>query len=88
MPLLKKPHGKRERHQVWAELTFPPQMYKARQGIFPLRAELMEKDPLFRRDVVRIRQNMNSYNVSMQDANNQYFAALDAAIRRRQKKVA
>lgn len=88
MPLLKRPHGKRESQHVWAELTFPPRLYKARQSIYPLREELFKKDSLFREDVLRIRQGVNSFRLTSQEANNEYFAALDSAIKRRQKKVA
>jgi len=88
MPLLKRVHGVREKHNVWAELTFPPRMYKARQGIFPLRTELMEKDPAFKQDVAKIRAMASSQSMGSEQANSLYFKALDDAIRRRQKKAA
>jgi hypothetical protein len=87
MPLVKKPHGRRERKDVWAELTFPASAYKTRQAVFPLRNELMQKDAAFRRDVLRIRQGMASHALDLREANERYFAAVDNAVRR-QRKVA
>jgi len=87
MPLVKRPHGRRERHQVLAELTFPAQAYKARQAIFPLREELARKDSLFRQDAAKIRAGMARGMLSTRQADELYFMALDAAIKR-QRKVA
>jgi len=88
MPLLKKSHGLREKHHVWAELVFPARMYKTRQSIFPLSAELTQKDPTFRAEVVRIKRDLYQQHIEIKKANELYFAAIDAAIRRRRGKTA
>ena len=70
-----------------AELTFPAQAYKARQAIFPLREELARKDVAFRLDATRIRAGLARGMLSTRQADDLYFRALDAAIKR-QRKVA
>ena len=85
MPLVKRPHGRRERHQVLAELVFPAQAYKARQAIFPLRQELAKRDALFGQDAARIRFGLARGMLNKRQADELYFRALDAAIKRQRK---
>ena len=88
MPLVKKPHGGREMRHILAELTLPKVAYKKRQAIIPLRDELARKDATFRRDIAKIRHGMTSGSLSAGRANELYYTALDAAIRRRRGKAA
>lgn len=87
MPLVLRPHGKRDLQYRRIERILPEIDYKRWQAIYPLRQELMQKDALFAGDVAKIKQAIADGAVNRQKGDRLYFHALDAAIRR-QRKVA
>lgn len=85
MPLVLRPHGKRDfQHQRYERLLQGID-YKKWQAIWPLREELARRDSQFSNDVAKIKQGIADGIISRQNGDSLYFRALDAAIRRQRK---